>query len=1440
MVQLAGQEKAINFFEYLRSLNMLTGKIKRDYREHDAVWFVDDIMAGFDCRVLDGVSEKGAVLEIRRPRISAEERMAPAAPRILDGWLGIGAVGLSSFPKPLEQKVEKNNEGISRSHSFVQNADRVKAYERWQQEWAEWSVNLQAKETAMQLYETFFNLLTRFENEGESLEFVLGQGLIVWHHPDPSVGTIRTPVLSMKLELSLDAENGIIHAKPVEDMFEFEQEPFLGVPFPQSGQVQSLIERLPEIAPDDPTEIVQFLKEFVHLADAGGRYSEADEMAKPAGFPVVYPKGLFMLRSKQSRVIRDDLAQIINGIEDGTVNLSPSVLSVLGVDPPVQQEIERTADEEDDILYFPLPSNDQQKDIVKRIRRHFGVTIQGPPGTGKTHTIANLVSHFLSEGKRVLITSQKESPLKVLKNKIPEGIRDLCVPVLGGGRESLQDIESSTRLISEKLGELDPDQLRRHAGRDREELIASREREEELLRRLCGYAEAEGTAIHYRDERLTKPETAKRLAESPANAGWIPDPVALEEEFPLEETDFRKLWNLKNKIGPDWFGLADQWLPDPQQDLISLQRLKWLVNDRTVLEKGQEEARMLIERHGWPDDTESLRNFEETVRQAVESLREIDLEQHAVLIGDLAAGGQRARRWVDWLAKMDEMNDTLASLYAELASHRLAPPPFPVSEVRDHLDILADELEDGKEPGLLFFMGKGRKAKYLWQHDWLDGHPIRTQRDIDVFRKFVDYQDLRYTLLRIYNAPSRESGMSEMSADARRFPYEMEKNLSVFKKIVALTTEIESLRQSPYTRRTDEEAFYDPERLENSLLREVRIARKYPAFEEWKETIRSLAMQLREGNSREDAHPVVGQMIGAIEILDEEVYAELLSRLEELHARQAEALELKGLLSKLSAMLPLTAARLQERLGVEEPFPEDWEEAFGWRMLKTWVDTSADMDTESIRRQIAEEQKEQADLINLIVKNSTWANLLENITEREKNALSAWKSSIKRYGKGTGKHARYYLKTARDNMKVAQSAIPVWIMPINQVLENFPATNEKFDVIIFDESSQCDIYSVNVLLRGKKAIVVGDEEQISPQAIGVKFDDVRELGRRFLKGVPNFSLLDGNTSLYELAEATFPKGGKLMLREHFRSVEQIIQFSNRLSYDGEMVPMRVPFEKERFHRPVMAVEVEDGENDELQKDLNIPEADRIVQDIVRMVSDAQYDGQTFGVISLHGQKQHRMLETKIRNAIGDREFVRRRILCGSPYTLQGDERDIIFLSMVVAPNRRFWALTGMADKQRINVAASRARNQMRLYHSVGLEDLNIEDLRYRLLGYCMQTEVETERLADPESLCETRFELDVYHTLESEGYRVKPKVKVGRYMIDFVIEGEKDRLAIECEGDKWQGADRFLSGFRRRQSLERVGWEFRSLRGNEFYFNREATMESIQRRLSEKGIEHKS
>ncbi|MFV8829515.1 hypothetical protein [Alkalihalobacterium sp. APHAB7] len=121
------------------------------------------------------------------------------------------------------------------------------------------------------------------------------------------------------------------------------------------------------------------------------------------------------------------------------------------------------------------------------------------------------------------------------------------------------------------------------------------------------------------------------------------------------------------------------------------------------------------------------------------------------------------------------------------------------------------------------------------------------------------------------------------------------------------------------------------------------------------------------------------------------------------------------------------------------------------------------------------------------------------------------------------------------------------------------------------------------------------------------------------------------------------------------------------------------------------------------------------------------------------------------------------------------KRDIIFLSMIVAPRRRFMALTKTSDKQRFNVAASRAKNQMRLYHSIDLEDLNPDDLRYRLLSYCNIPNRTSEQFEDLEDKCDSPFEKDVLRMILARGYKVTPQVVVGRYRIDFVIEGIRDQ-----------------------------------------------------------------
>ncbi len=108
--------------------------------------------------------------------------------------------------------------------------------------------------------------------------------------------------------------------------------------------------------------------------------------------------------------------------------------------------------------------------------------------------------------------------------------------------------------------------------------------------------------------------------------------------------------------------------------------------------------------------------------------------------------------------------------------------------------------------------------------------------------------------------------------------------------------------------------------------------------------------------------------------------------------------------------------------------------------------------------------------------------------------------AIKRIGKGTGTQAVKYRKIAQREMENCKDVIPVWIMPINRVMENLKLTDNLFDVVIVDESSQSDISAITVLMRAKKAIIVGDEKQISPEAIGKDHAVVETLINTYLEG----------------------------------------------------------------------------------------------------------------------------------------------------------------------------------------------------------------------------------------------------------------------------------------------------------------------------------------------------
>ena len=114
-------------------------------------------------------------------------------------------------------------------------------------------------------------------------------------------------------------------------------------------------------------------------------------------------------------------------------------------------------------LFFPKPYNDAQVEIIKRLEVSDGVVVQGPPGTGKTHTIANIICHYLATGRSVLVTSKGEAALTVLQKQIPKELQELTISLLTNEREGFKQLEGAVQLLASLVSQTNIQDLSREA-----------------------------------------------------------------------------------------------------------------------------------------------------------------------------------------------------------------------------------------------------------------------------------------------------------------------------------------------------------------------------------------------------------------------------------------------------------------------------------------------------------------------------------------------------------------------------------------------------------------------------------------------------------------------------------------------------------------------------------------------------------------------------------------------------------------------------------------------------------------------------------------------------------------------------------------------------------------------------------------------------------------
>src|SRR5262249_49741918 len=213
-----------------------------------------------------------------------------------------------------------------------------------------------------------------------------------------------------------------------------------------------------------------------------------------------------------------------------------------------------------------------------------------------------------------------------------------------------------------------------------------------------------------------------------------------------------------------------------------------------------------------------------------------------------------------------------------------------------------------------------------------------------------------------------------------------------------------------------------------------------------------------------------------------------------------------GLFRHLPCASPAWASAVDNRVAQhgQPQVPGDPDAAWEWRQLHDELERRARVSLDQLQQRIEDLSQKLLNVTAQLVEKQTWMNQIRQTGSAEKHALGAYALMRKKLTK-TGKGVRDadLRAAARREITTAKDAVPVWIMPLFEVAETFDPRKTRFDVVIIDEASQCDPTSLFALYLGHQTIVVGDDEQVTPVAVGTDTGEVKKLIDTYLDGIPH-------------------------------------------------------------------------------------------------------------------------------------------------------------------------------------------------------------------------------------------------------------------------------------------------------------------------------------------------
>ncbi|MCZ7359897.1 MAG: DUF4011 domain-containing protein [Candidatus Methanoperedens sp.] len=1054
-------------------------------------------------------------------------------------------------------------------------------------------------------------------------------------------------------------------------------------------------------------------------------------------------------------------------------------------------------------LYHVMDADPSQIAVIEDVKAGRNLVVEGPPGTGKSQTITNIIAELLASGKTVLFVSEKMAALEVVKSRLDQvGLGDFCLELhsrKSNKKEVLKELERTISRSSPGSISMDKDLNKLEA----------------LKSELNDYARA--------------------LREPYRESGF--SPFAL---FCIRVDAGRHFANVNRPMPrvrlPEIEECWQTELADSESTLTNLVEI--LPGVRPISShpwRGCEPAKILPS-----DETE----IERMIDECRSSLIELDAAMDALV--EVCA--------VRKPESLKELDDAI-----------LAVKILAISKPVDRDVLLNPEWNEQSEAAAQLV----QKIEKL--HDQLPGIQSRfreevLERDIGIILKEYKELSARSFISRILDKRYRDL-VHEISSLYRdrpaRNPEEIISDLTDLAAFIELRKEIQAYDQG----HSLFGSYWQGEKSDPQLL---------ATFSRWIVSFRQLLLNgtlteravdlVSAGISKEKVEDAAGKAGEAMKLFvqhrdlladrvganyetifrvhaEKVPFKEFLLRLDMWKSGIAKLLRWTQFSNTRRKSLDTIAAPIIEQIDSDLLEPEDIIPCF-----------KGNMSDDLLRASFAQRPV----LANFVGDVHEWKirSFIELdreliIQNRQRLAYMLYQTMPHLYG-GASRNSEAGILLGEFNRKrrhmpirklmslaggLIQKIKPCFMMSPLSIAQFLDPRTASFDVIVFDEASQVKPEdALGALLRGSQAAVIGDTRQLPPTSF---FDHIVESDGDYDKEIS--APIADIESILHLCKTGFPSK---TLRWHYRSRhESLIAVSNQEFYDNRLVIYPSPI-NDSEQLGLKFVHLPDTIYDRGTGSINRKEAQVVAE--AALEHYRKYPEKSLGIGTFNIKQQQAILEEvelQIREHPEMEEFFKtnrnEHFFVKNLETIQGDERDVIFLSIGFGLDRsgrlglNFGPLNHEGGERRLNVLITRAREQCVVFSNFRARDLKLDGnapfgLRAlkRFLEYAESRDLYCVEVRAEDT--DSPFEDSVYELLRSHGYDVHKQVGCGGYRIDLAIVSPEQKgryiLGIECDGAKYHSSPVARDRDRlRQQILKGLGWKLHRVWSTDWYRNRADT-----------------